>query len=171
MARTSLDAQQTALALMAAGRSIDRDLWVWEMKTLERHLAVVRLPAELSSLSCFAVIPLMLAIIWLSGVDSYASRSGRGKWVLAWRWAQILATSSDSWRSTVCASVLFWRSAGMAAALAVMRLLSGLIFGGRVFDSTLCAVPIILCVCASLAAYLPARRLRHIDPMLALRAD
>ena len=37
VARTSGNAQQTALALMSAGRSIDPDFWVWEVKTMERH--------------------------------------------------------------------------------------------------------------------------------------
>ena len=61
---------------------------------------------------------------------------------------------------------------GMAAALAVMRLLGGLLFGGNAFDlATFVAVPLVLGASASLAAYLPARRARRIDPALALRAD
>jgi putative ABC transport system permease protein len=61
---------------------------------------------------------------------------------------------------------------GMTAALALSRLLSGLLFGGRAFDPlTLIAVALVLGAVALLAAYLPARRARRIDPMLALRAE
>jgi hypothetical protein len=60
----------------------------------------------------------------------------------------------------------------MATALAVVRLLRGLLFGGDAFDAaTLVVVPLVLAASALLAAYLPARRARRIDPMLALRAD
>jgi predicted permease len=174
VARTSLDAQQTALALMTAGRSIDPDLWVWEMKTLDRHLAVVRLPAQLSAfiLAAFAGVALLLASIGLYGVVSYAvAQRTREMGIRVALGAEtgsvIRLVTLDGLRLVLVGGVL-----GMALALGVMRLLSGLMFGGRVFDPpTLVAVPIILFVCASLAAYLPARRIRSIDPMLALRAD
>jgi predicted permease len=174
VARTSLDAQQTALALMSAGRSIDPDLWVWEMKTLDRHLAVVRLPAQLSAfiLAAFAGVALLLASIGLYGVVSYAvAQRTREMGIRVALGAEtgsvIRLVTLDGLRLVLVGGVL-----GMAMALGVMRLLGGLMFGGRVFDPlTLVAVPIILTVCASLAAYLPARRIRSIDPMLALRTD
>ena len=174
VARTSLDAQQTALELMAAGRSIDPDFWVWETKSMERHLGVVRLPARLSAfiLAAFASIALLLASIGLYGVVSYAvaqrTREMGIRVALGADPARVVRLLAfDGLRLVLLGGVL-----GMAAALAVMRLLSGLMFGGRVFDpATLVVVPLVLGACASLAAYLPARRIRRIDPMLALRTD
>ena len=174
VARTSRDAQQTMLALMAAGRSLDPDLWVWETKTLARHLALTRLPAELSAfiLGAFAVLALLLASIGLYGVVSYAAAQRTRE--ISIRVALVADPASvvrlvafDGLRLVFVGGVL-----GMAAALGVMQLLSGLLFGGRAFDPlTLVVVPLILGASASLAAYLPARRVRRIDPMLALRAD
>ena len=174
VARTSRDAQQTVLALMAAGRSLDPDLWVWETKTLTRHLALTRLPAELSAfiLGAFAVLALLLASIGLYGVVSYAvAQRTREMGIRVALGAEpgsvVRLVAFDGLRLVLVGAVL-----GMAAALGVMQLLSGLVFGGRGFDAvTLVVVPLILGASASLAAYLPARRLRRINPMLALRAD
>ena len=174
VARTSRDEEETALALMAAGRSLDPDLWVWETKTIARHLAVTRLPAELSAfiLAAFAGLALMLASIGLYGVVSYAvaqrTREMGIRVALGAEPASVVRlVAFDGLRLVLIGAVL-----GMAAALGVMQLLSGLLFGGRAFDAvTLVVVLLVLGASASLAAYLPARRVRHIDPMLALRAD
>ena len=174
VARTSRDEEETALALMAAGRSLDPDLWVWETKTIARHLAVTRLPAELSAfiLAAFAGLALMLASIGLYGVVSYAvaqrTREMGIRVALGAEPASVVRlVAFDGLRLVLIGAVL-----GMAAALGVMQLLSGLMFGGRAFDAvTLVVVLLVLGASASLAAYLPARRVRHIDPMLALRAD
>jgi ABC-type antimicrobial peptide transport system permease subunit len=174
VARTAIDPQQTVLSLMAAGRSIDPDFWVWDMKTMDRHLAVVRLPAQLSAfiLTAFAALALMLASIGLYGIVSYA---------VAQRTREMgvrMALGADPRRVVRLLVfdglrlVLIGGIVGLTAALGVTRLLSGLLFGGRAFDlTTLLAVLAILGASASLAAYLPARRARRIDPMMALRAE
>jgi predicted permease len=174
VARTAVDPEQTALALMAAGRSLDPDFWVWEMKTMERHLGVVQLPARLSAfiLTAFAALALTLASIGLYGIVSYAvaQRTREMGIRLALgadpgKVVRLLAV--DGLRLVAIGSVI-----GMAAALGLMRLLSGLLFGGRAFDlSALVVVLIVLGASVSVAAYLPARRARRIDPMLALRAQ
>ena len=73
VARTSLDPEGTALALLAAGRALDPDLWVFETKTMDRHLALMRLPQQLSAfvLSAFGVLALALAAGGLYSVVGY----------------------------------------------------------------------------------------------------
>jgi putative ABC transport system permease protein len=174
VAKTSGDAAQTARALMAAGREIDPDFWVWEMKTLERHLAVVRLPAELSALilTAFAALALLLACIGLYGVVNYAvAQRTREMGIRVALGADpgkiVRLLAFDGLRLVVIGGVL-----GMAAAIGLMQLLSGLLFGGRAFDAlTLIGVPAVLGASAALAAYLPARRAGRVDPLLALRAE
>ena len=73
VARTSVDPERTVLALLTAGRELDPDLRVVETKTMDRHLALMRLPQQLSAfvLSAFGVLALALAAVGLWGVVSY----------------------------------------------------------------------------------------------------
>ena len=174
IAKTSADPERLALALMTAGREVDPDLWVWETKTMERHLAIVRLPAQLSAfvLSVFGVLALALSTIGLYGVVSYA---------VAQRTREVgirMALGADA--GSVVRLVTFGGlrlvavggAVGLVAALVVTRLLSGLLFGIDTFDPiTFVAVPAVLATSAGLAAYLSARRARRIDPIRALRAE
>lgn len=136
VARTSAAPKQTALALMSAGRSIDPDFWVWEVKTMDRHLAIGRLPAELPAfiLTAFAGLALMLAGIGLYGVVSYAvAQRTREMGIRVALGADprhvVRLVAFDGLRLVLIGGVL-----GMTAALALSRLLSGLLFGGRAFD-------------------------------------
>jgi len=62
--------------------------------------------------------------------------------------------------------------AGLAAALVTSSLLQGLLFAVRATDpAVFAAVAILLTLVALAASYLPARRARRIDPMIALRHE
>jgi putative ABC transport system permease protein len=61
---------------------------------------------------------------------------------------------------------------GLAGALALTRLLSGLLFEvGSTDPATLISIVLIFTVVALIACYLPARRATRVDPLIALRHE
>ena len=172
VARTSTDPERTALALLTAGRGVDPDLWVLETKTMDRHLALMSLPQQLSAfvLSAFGVLALALAAVGLYGVVSYS---------VAQRTREIgirMALGADAPRVVrqLVAGGLKLRFVGgvlgLTLAVAATRLLGGLLFDVDALDPwTFVGVPLVLGAAALLAAYLPARRASRVHPVTALR--
>jgi len=174
VAKTGADAERTAVDLMAAARELDSQLWIWEAKTMARHLGIVLLPARLSALllSAFAAVALALACIGLYGIVSYSvsqrSREVGIRMSLGADSGSVVGMLMGSGLKMVGIGAAF----GVVASLAAAPALASLLFGVQSTDvASFVVMPLTLIVVATVAAYVPARRASRIDPVRALKAE
>lgn len=174
VATTRGDATATVPAILAAIRSLDPDVPVYEAKTMERHLATQLVPGRLAALvlPMAAALALTLAALGLYGVVSYtvASRA---------REVGIRISLGADPRQVVrllmrggLRLVFVGGAIGVAAGLVLSQLLRSLLFGVATLDPvTFVGVPLLLAAVGFLAAWIPARRATRIDPSRALRSE
>jgi predicted permease len=172
--KTRVDAERTAVDALAAARELDPELWVWEAKTMSRHLGIMLLPARLSALllTAFAVVALALASIGLYGIVSYS---------VAQRSREVGIRMSLGADSGKVVSMLMrgglklvglGAAVGIVLSLAAAPTLGSLLYGIQPTDVTAFVImPMVLIVVATLAAYVPARRASRIDPVRALKTE
>jgi len=173
VARTQTSAESLLEPLAVVLRSLDPDIVIFEMETMERHLAALLLPMRLAAvvISAVAFLALALASIGLYGVVSYAvARRTREVGIRM----SLGASADDAVRLLMRGGlrlVLGGAAAGLALAFLSARALQGLLFGVQPVDPlTFIAVPATLLAVALLASWLPARRATRIDPLRALRS-
>ncbi|MBZ5602247.1 MAG: ABC transporter permease [Acidobacteriia bacterium] len=172
VARTAGDPSPFGPALSRAVWSLDKNLAVQNIRTLDESLgewvAVRRFVMDL--LGAFAGLALLLAAAGIYGVLAY-SVSQRTR-EIGIRMA-IGASAADVLRLIVhegLGMALAGVAAGIAGALAVSRLLSGLLFGVQPTDPWTFAVgAIALGIVAVLASIIPAARAARLAPLDALR--
>jgi putative ABC transport system permease protein len=133
-------------------------------------VALPRLYAILVGL--FASAALLLAALGVYGVMAYAVTQRRRE--IGVRVA--LGADPAGIRRLVLASgarlAVVGLAIGLAAALALVRVIRSLLFGVTPFDAaTLVAVPVVLGAVALVASWVPARRAMRLDPVGALRED
>jgi predicted permease len=172
--RTEAGEAAVADAVRAAVRSIDPELPVDDVQTVERVLERVTGQPRFRALlvAAFAAVALLLAAVGLYGLISYtvAQRVPEigVRLALGATPAQVLRlVIGEGLRLALLGVVL-----GLAGAVAVARVLEGLLFSISATDPVVYAsLALVLLSIAALACFIPARRAMRTDPMLALRAE
>jgi predicted permease len=172
--RTPMDPASIAGAIRAEIRRLDPELPLPRFRSMEEIVSasVAQRRFQLTLVLLFAAIALGLASLGIYGVVSYSVAQRRGE--LGIRMA-LGATGSDL-RGLVLrqglAPVVIGLAAGLAGALALGRVLSGLLFGVSSTDAlTMGAVSAVLLIVAAAACYVPALRATRSDPLVALRYE
>ena len=172
--RTTGDPSRLAGAVSNAVWSLDPDLPVADLKPMEAYLgdSVARRRFNATLLASFAGLALLLAAIGLYGVVSYSVVQHTREFGIR---MALGASSAVVQRSVLRHSLLLATvgvAAGLAGALVLTRLLSGLLFEVSATDPAVyVAIALLLTAVALVAAYLPARRATRVDPLVALRYE
>jgi putative ABC transport system permease protein len=172
--RSELSEGTVASAVREAVRSLDPDLPVDKAETIERVLqrATGQPRFRAMLITAFAIVALVLAGVGLYGLVSYtvAQRVPEiaVRLALGATPAQVGRLIVGQGLTLVVAGIV----AGLTGALAVTRLLQGLLFSVSATDPVVySALPALLLAIAAIACYVPARRAMRVDPITALRSE
>jgi putative ABC transport system permease protein len=163
-----------AASLRAALATLDKDLAIGDVRTMSQSMTASMARPRFNTLllSTFAALALLLAAVGLYGIMSYSVvQRTREIGVRIALGARAVDVHRLVLRRTL-RLLAFGLLAGTAGALAVTRLMAGLLFEVAPWDqAAFTAGTLILASVAIVAAYLPARRAARVDPMTALRHE
>ena len=166
--------------LAAAATATDRihqlnpGLPVFDVGTLETRIEPVTYGLHMAGTfsGAFGLLALLLATVGIYGVVACSTRQRTREFGLR---MALGAQPGDVVRLILrqgMSMLMAGTIAGLAAAFAVARLMSRMLFGVTATDPlTFLAVPSLLAAVALLACYLPARRAVRVDPLVALRHE
>ena len=174
LARTSSDANRLVPQVLQAARELDPDLSIFEIKTMERHLAIMLLPARLGAVvfGAFAGLALVLALVGVYGVVSYAvARRAREVGIRLSLGAQPGEVVALLMRHGLTL-ILVGTITGLILALLASGALKAALYGVQPIDPlTFGLGALALLVVGTLATWVPARRASRIDPARVLKAE
>ncbi|HSB11413.1 MAG TPA: ABC transporter permease [Blastocatellia bacterium] len=172
--RTAGDPSTLAGALRQAVREASADAPVFRVKTMMEVLAdsTSQQRFNMSLMTIFAAVALVMAAIGLYGVISYSVTQRTHE--IGVRLA-LGASTGDVLKLVVGQGMLLAGAGvalGLCAAFGLTRLLSTLLFGVSPTDPlTFAVISLILIGVALAACFVPARRATKVDPMVALRYE
>ena len=172
--RAGLDPAALTPAIRGAIHSLDANIPLSEIKTMDHVVGEANGQSRfyLILLGAFATVALVLAGVGIYGVMSYSV--SRRTHEIGVRMA-LGAQGRDVLKLVVFQGIvqaLSGVAVGLAGALALGRLMTGLLYGTQPTDpATFAAVVLVLSAVAVAASYIPARRAAKVDPMVALRYE
>jgi putative ABC transport system permease protein len=172
--KTVADPALMSAAIQRQMQQVDGLLAATKIRTMDQVVAgsTARQNFNMLLLTIFAGLALLLAAIGVYGLLSYAVEQRTQE--LGIRLA-LGAGRADVLKLVVRQGLLLSGigvAIGLAASLAINRVLANLLFGVKATDPlTYVAVAAVLLSVALLASYIPARRATKIDPLVALRYE
>ncbi len=172
--RSRGDGQALTTALRTTFKSLDPDMPAPVVRTMEENISdsVAAPRFRTLLLAIFGSAGVLLAGIGVYGVISYSvlrrTREIGVRMALGARPRDILRSVVGRGLLLTCVGL----GLGVGGALALSRLLSGLLFGVAPTDPRIYAVACVFFLAISLlACYFPARRAARVDPLVSLRCD
>ena len=176
--RTNLNGQLLSGLIRADVGATDKIAEVEDVRPLESAIDDMVSQEHLTAIlsSTFAALACILVAIGLYGVVAYGVSRRTNEFGIR---MALGASRSDIWELVLWQTVPFVLggvAVGVAAALGLTRALSaviaGMLYGVKQTDiAILAAATLLLVAIALLAAFLPARKASHVDPMVALRYE
>jgi putative ABC transport system permease protein len=172
--RTTVDPLTLSAAARREIQAVDRNAPASNIRTMEQYLAASVAPRRfnLRLLTIFAASALVLAATGLYGVISYGVAQRKRELgiriALGARPGDVLKLVTGEGMALAIIGVAL----GLMAALALTRVMEGLLFGVSATDPlTFMVIALLLMFVALLACYIPARRATKVDPLIALKSE
>ncbi len=171
---SSADPNQLVAVMREQVKAIDRDQPIYNVRTMDqiRSDSVSTERLNLTLLSIFAGIALVLAVVGIYGVMSYSVTQRTHE--IGIRMA-IGAQPRDVFRMILGQGMVLAAIGivvGLTGAYGLTRLMRSMLFGVEPTDPlTFTAIAVLLVGVALLACYLPGRRATKVDPMISLRYE
>ncbi|MGH7664323.1 MAG: ABC transporter permease [Gemmatimonadaceae bacterium] len=172
--RTAVDPDAVISGMRSRIWELNPSQTIYETSTIDQMLSRTLRDERfyLILLGAFALLALLLAAIGIFGLVSYSTRERTQEFGIR---VALGADSGSVVRLMLRDGVLLAIAGvlvGLIGAVALTRLLGGLLFGVTPTDPiTFVVLGIIVVGVAALASYIPARRAGRVDPVTALRAE
>jgi len=174
LVRTAVDPLTLAIAVRNQIKESNINIPVLDVMSMEQRLtkSISQRRFQMQLFGCFAVLALVIAAVGIYGVISYA---------VSQRTHEIGVRMALGAQAGDVLRMVIWRgmrltyvgvALGVAAALALTRVLKGLLFEMSATDpATFASIALLLVAVALIASYIPARRATKVDPLQALRHE
>jgi predicted permease len=172
--RTALEPEQMANALRAKVRSIDPQLPLTQVQSMERAVSNSEAPRRFNTvvISAFTIAAVLLAALGMYSVIAFSTALRTQEMAIRMALGSQRAGILRLVFASAAKMAMLGCAIGLLGVVAASRLLGSFLFGVSPFDPLVLSVAaVFVLLLAWLASLLPARRAASIDPMSVLRAE